>query len=232
MSTDTQFRVVIPSRNIDNLIPCVAAVRHNEAQLWGEHIIVVDDDETGRVGAFCQEERLTRIQGEKPFIFARNANLGLTHAFAVSDAAILLNDDAILKTRGGFSILHGMSRENPQYGILSASTNSAGNVNQYPKGNEGIRRDHCTLCFICVLITLQTWLKIGSLDERYCVDYGVEDGDYCYRARTAGRKLGIVDRCYVDHDCLVSTFRGHGGASFARNAELFRQKWGFAYESK
>lgn len=227
------YAVVIPSRSVENLRPCVEAMRENEPQLHGSRIIVVDDDETGCVADFCQEQQLTRVEGKKPFIFARNANLGLWLAFfSKSDRVILMNDDAILKSRWGFTSLAVCSGYNPTYGILSASTNSAGNVNMFPAGSDVIRREKRTICFICCLITRQLWEQIGPLDEDYCLDYGVEDGDYCYRARAAGYMLGIVDKCYVDHTTLKSTYRGDGHRSFEQNKHLFEEKWGFAYESR
>jgi GT2 family glycosyltransferase len=68
---------------------------------------------------------------------------------------------------------------------------------------------------------------VGYLDERYCLDYGVEDRDYCEAVNRAGLKVGVSDWCYVDHGSLTSSFRGDPKAprSFARNLELFKQKW-------
>jgi GT2 family glycosyltransferase len=226
------YAVVIPSRSLTNLEPCIAAIRENEPQQPDWQIYVVDDDETGQIKDFCEEEGLHRVEGIKPFIYARNANLGLAAAFKVNDRAILMNDDALLKSRGGFSALSVKSAYHHEYGILSAATNSAGNVNMFPCGSDGIRREKITICFICCLIHKRVWDKVGLLDEAYCVDYGVEDGDYCYRTRMAGFKLGIVDRCYVDHATLESTYRGRGHRSYEGNKRVFEQKWGFPYESR
>lgn len=226
------LKVVIPSREIENLEECVGAILKNDPNIQPSDIVVVDDDESGLISQFCAYSNLARVQGIKPFIFARNANLGLTEAFKTADHVILLNDDALLSTKRGFSMMEGEAIRNPQYGILSASTNVVGNVNQHPHGADNIRREFRTLCFVCVLIDRFTWQTVGPLDERYALDYGVEDGDYSYRARMAGRKLGIVDRCFVDHGSLRSSFRGKGHRSFQENKRLFREKWGFEYESR
>ncbi len=226
------YAVVIPSRTVANLEPCVAAIRENEPQLSPRYICVVDDDETGEVQLFCNKHELTRIWGKKPFIYARNANIGLDWAFGHANRVVLMNDDALMTSRWGFTNLAQASYYNQEYGILSASTNSAGNVNMFPCGSEGIRRERITICFICCMITRACWQQVGTLDENYCLDYGVEDGDYCYRARKAGFKLGIVDKCYVDHTTLTSTFRGNGHRSFEQNKKLFEEKWGFAYETR
>ena len=70
----------------------------------------------------------------------------------------------------------------------------------------------------------------GLLDERYCLDYGVEDRDYCEQVRAAGLKVGVHDGCYVDHGSLVSTFRGDPKTpkSFQQNLALFKAKWGLS----
>jgi hypothetical protein len=194
---------------------------------------VVDDDETGKIKEYCSEYGHTRVEGIKPFIYARNANLGLTQAFKLTDKAILMNDDAVLQSRGGFTVLSHRSFANQEYGILSAATNSAGNVNMFPCGSDGIRREKVTICFICCLISKRVWDRVGPLDEAYCVDYGVEDGDYCYRARAAG--FQARDRGSVlcgSHVTLKSTYRGNGHRSYEGNKKVFEEKWGFPYESR
>jgi GT2 family glycosyltransferase len=95
--------------------------------------------------------------------------------------------------------------------------------------NVGLREvDEVT--FVCVFIPRRTILKVGMLDERYCLDYGCEDKDYSYAIRKAGLKVGVHDGCFVNHAELVSTFRGDPKrpASFQKNLSLFREKWGVA----
>src|ERR1700693_4765766 len=74
---------------------------------------------------------------------------------------------------------------------------------------------------------LRRWFdRVGLLDERYCLDYGVEDLDYCEACRRAGLKVGVFDHCYVDRRSLASSFRGDPSAprSFAKNKALFDRK--------
>ena len=82
--------------------------------------------------------------------------------------------------------------------------------------------------FICVLIPRRTIECVGLLDERYCIDYGVEDNDYCQMVKSAGLRCAVYDYCFVDHGSLRSTFRGDPYAyrSFAQNQRLFCEKWG------
>ena len=221
------FSIIIPSKSAANLVPCIRAIR--EA---GEtaRIIVVDDgvnweEASQMVGAKARFEVQRKI-GTEPFVFARNVNIGIRAAG--EDDIILLNDDALLKDRIGFSKLALAHMDNPGYGCIGAVTNLTGQPLQQPQC-KGLREvPH--IAFVCVFIPRTTINRIGLLDERYCIDYGVEDRDYCEAITRAGLKVGVLDTCFVDHGSLTSTYRGHPESpkSFAKNYELFKAKWGVA----
>lgn len=216
--------VIIPSKTAANFLPCAEAVRRHEPEAT---IRLIDD---GIDLSWLPRPDLMPCyghKGEKPFIFARNCNKGILEAGR--DDVVILNDDAILETPGGFTLLQKAAEANPEYGIIAATTNNVGNRNQYPKG-KGLRQDPTMVCFVCVLIPRTTIDRVGLLDERYCLDYGCEDNDYCETIRRAGLKIGIHDGCYVDHGSLTSSFRGDPkrSASYAKNHELFKKKWGIA----
>lgn len=235
--------VIIPSKTISNLEPCVQAVRANEPDV---EIVVIDDGvgltHRDAFEAFNQRHsRVSVIGGVRPFVFSRNVNLGLRFAltsfsgtnargeFVVDpprhDGAVVLNDDAILQTPGGFSLLAQSAAEHPEYGIIAATCNNVGNVNQWPQGI-GLREDPRMVCFVAVYIPRTTIETVGLLDERFGSG-GFEDDDYCVRVRRAGLRIGIHDGCYVDHGSLVSTFRGPAGPGYnPRAADIFREKWG------
>lgn len=208
--------VIIPSRVVSNLQPCVAAVKKHEP---GCRVIVIDD------GLANRDEDALYIDGAKPFIFARNMNIGIRAAG--EDDVILLNDDAILETPGGFSLLQKAAAENPEYGVIASTTNNVGNTNQFRKGI-GLRREKRMVCFVAVLIPRRAIEKVGLLDERY-VAYGADDDDWCLRARLAGFQIGIHDGCFVDHKSLPSTFRDltkTASQRYGNGIEIFKQKWG------
>ncbi len=163
---------------------------------------------------------------ESDFVFARNVNIGIESAG--SDDVVLLNDDALLKSSGGFAAMQRATQEHPEYGLVSATTNNVGNPNQNPlAGIVGLREEPRVCCFVCVFIPRRTINKIGLLDERF-VGYGGDDDDYCLRVRRAGLKLGILDGVFVDHLSLPSTFRGdpRSPGDYSANHELFKAKWG------
>lgn len=216
--------VVIPSRNDANLGVCLTAIRANEriSQPW---VAVIDDGLRDRKR--FEEYHTMVLDGQKPFIFARNANIGIRWAVEIMNRdVLLLNDDAILMTSGGFSLLEAAVIAHPQYGLVSAAVNNVGNLNQHPQGL-GLRDEPRMVCFAAVYIPRMTVERIGYLDERFDC-YGFDDDDYCARVRQAGLRIGIFDGCVVDHAKLPSTFRSAGGpgGDLKRGAEIFREKWG------
>jgi GT2 family glycosyltransferase len=233
------FAVVVPSRNVNNLVRCVAAVWQNEPRC---RIIVVDD---GLPLEALKDLDLEIVPGIKPFVFARNCNLGISQAFSApvtydvtahsagcpvavndpnADGVILLNDDALLTTPGGFTALSEQAAAHPEYGIIAAACNNTGNLNQNPQG-KGLRDESRMVCFTCVYIPRQTLDAVGLLDQRF-EGYGLDDDDMCLRIRNAGLKIGIYDGCVVDHKTLHSQYRGTGGGDFRPNLEIFKAKWG------
>jgi glycosyltransferase involved in cell wall biosynthesis len=216
------FSVVIPSARASNLVECVRALLANEPELPPERIVVVDD------GARAEAEPLLPgvrwVAGEKPFVFARNANIGIR---AAATDVVLLNDDACLVSPHGLSQLAEVVRQHPELGVCSAGiTGVVGNPRQRVLAQPGLRYEHDSLAFVCVYLPWHIYADIGALDERF-TGYGFEDTDYCLRLRTAGRRLGIWDACIVDHSGrLPSTFRARPDitAAFAHNQQLFRQK--------
>lgn len=215
------FSVIIPSRNASNLATCVMAVRRAEPT---SDIVVVDDGIDWSEAGYLKH-RVRVVEGVKPFVFARNMNLGIR---ACAGDVVLLNDDAILETAFGFHELEEASKAHPEFGVISAVTNVVGNLAQQPR-DAGLREEPRTLAFVCVYISRATIDHVGLLDERFS-SYGWEDNDYCRRVREAGLKLGIFDDCFVDHSSLHSTFRGlpHAAGDIAAGREIYRAKWGDA----
>lgn len=214
------YSVIIPSKNINNLRVCVQAIRDMQP---GAEIIVIDDGLTDYI------QGCAYIQGIKPFVFARNVNLGI--AAAQRNDVVILNDDAVLKTRHGFTVLESACAFNQQYGLIAATTDVAGNPNQNFRSTVtiphlfGVREDLRMVCFVCVYIPRVTIDAVGLLDERY-VGYGLDDDDYCFSVRKAGLKIGICDGCFVNHSTLHSSYRYGKRADFSGNLKLFIEKWG------
>jgi hypothetical protein len=252
------FFVIIPSKLISNLVPCVQAVLRHEPNLNPANIIVVDDglehtDESWEAVGGC-----TFVQGVKPFVFAQAINRGIMATLPKFDVTchddreerfmlgqatstvIAHNDDALLKTHEGFTLLCKALRENREYGLIGATTNITGQPLQFRREGGGIAgagvrgglldglRPVPHFAFICVAIPARTMNKVGLLDSRYSLDYGCDDADYCEAVTRAGFKVGVMDSVFVDHGSLTSTYRGDPKTpkSFKQNLGLLMQKWG------
>lgn len=206
------YSVVIPSRNIANLNACVGAIR-----AMGEscRIVVVWDgdgsteDVLGKLAEIPAPDGsvLTAIPGEKPFIFARNCNIGIRAA--APDDVILLNDDALLRAVEGFKLLSEVMHNHPEYGAMCPgfTHGSVGTKNLINRGRMYPAEEKEMLVFACAYIPRSTIDRIGLLEERFAVNaggpgprgYGLEDDDYSLRIRHAGLKLGVYDGVLVDH---------------------------------
>lgn len=219
----TDWRVVILSARAENLVPCVHALLQQETALRAEHVIVVDDG--ARDGAERLLPPVSWVAGRKPFVFARNANIGI-HAAAPADV-LLLNDDARLLTPGGISRLAALMAERTDIGLCSAAIQGVvGNPRQWPAGTGTIRLESDTLAFVAVFIPRTVYQRLGDIDERF-VGYGWEDNDYCARARAAGLACAVADVCVVDHSGdLPSTFRTRPDVleQFNINRRLYERK--------
>lgn len=212
--------VIIPSRTLTNLKACVEAVWKHEPTA---RVIVVWDQ--SRNNPDMPPADMFEVHTvDSPFVFSKSVNIGL--AAAGTDDCVVANDDSLLQSPGGFSLMQQAAVDYPEFGIIGATCNNVGNVNQHPKGI-GLREDRRMVCFVGVLIPRRTIDTVGLLDEEF-TGYSHQDDDYCVRVRRAGLKIGIHDGCYLDHKTLVSTFRGPGGpgGSLTVGAEIFRRKWG------
>jgi GT2 family glycosyltransferase len=148
------------------------------------------------------------------------------------ESLVLLNDDAILQTTNGFGVMAEAAEKDTNIGVISSTTNLAGNLNQRPKGI-GLRRESKSLAFVCVLIPKRTIDRIGWMDERFGgvspkgeVIYGQCDRDYCRRVREAGLVTAIHDGCFVDHKSLPSSFVALNRRNSRVSAVIYEEKWG------
>lgn len=217
--------VVIPSRTTTNAARCIEAVRRNERHM---PIVLVWDKSNNNPE---QVPEITRggvdvIEVDHPFCFAKNVNIGIR---AIGDLSpIILGDDGLLMTAGGFTDMAIAAEKNPEYGVISASISGfVGNRNQQHTGIGGLRDEPRMVCFIAALIPRRVIEKVGLLDEDF-VGYGADDDEMCLRARRAGYKIGVFDGCIVEHGTLPSTFRSRPdcGVLFQQNMELFKRKFG------
>lgn len=212
------FSVVISAGNPSNLVACVRAVMDCEPALDPQKIIAVHDG--ARVGAEAMlPPEVTWLDAPLPFIFARNLNIGIR---ACSDDVVIMEDDGLLQTPSGLSLL---SRHSAGYGLLASSTNYGCNQRQYRQPGGAIREEPGMVIWVCIYVPRSTIDLIGLMDERF-TGYGFDDDDYCLRIRKAGLKIGIDDSCFVDHLALPSFWRKRDvSADMESNRVIFEEKW-------
>jgi GT2 family glycosyltransferase len=218
------FDVVILSALVNNLVPCVRSLLEHEPGLRPGQIIIVDDG--ARLGGEALLPAVRWVGGVKPFIFARNANLGICSS---DSDVILLNDDAQLVTFCGLSKLAAEARRHQDLAFCSAAVRGfVGNPEQLERRSDSLRWASRELAFVCVYIPARVYRQLGALDEQF-TGYGFEDNDYCLRARRQGLRLGVFDGCVVEHGTSArSTFRmkNNFGTLYRYNERLFLTKWG------
>lgn len=245
----SNLAVIVLSKTASNLVPCIAAMRKHEPEA---RIIVVDDGVDFSMdfeGPALRDGYLHITQGAKPFVFSRNVNLGILAAG--DDDVVLLNDDAILESPGGFSLMQRAAAQDERVGIIGAVTDLTGQPHQRRTRSEAIEKvarnapsyglravDH--IAFVCVYIprrTINALAKLtaelpslltgGYLDERYCAGYGSEDLDYCMQCRKIALCVCVHDGCFVNHSSLHSSFRGapETAGNIWANHRILRAKW-------
>jgi len=218
----TRWSVVILSAKTTNLRGCIRSLIANEPGLTPDRIVVVDDG----ARASCGDLPVRWVEGKKPFIFARNANLGI--AACGKDDVVLMNDDAELATIGGFSKLHERWSQRPNIAAISPVIDGiVGNPNQRLHSPNALRQEFGMLCFVCVYLPRRAISSIGLLDERF-TGYGYDDSDWCRRATLQGWDLWIDETCVVRHERnCTSTYRTRPDIAALSRAsmDIYNRKW-------
>lgn len=164
--------------------------------------------------------RWTIVPGVSPFIYARNANIGIRQV--PHGDVILVNDDVTFTSDGFVSDLAEAAARYPRLGILSPLVmGGVGNPLQAYSLSWGNRFtiSEERLAFVCVYIKRCVLDEVGPLDERF-FGYGGDDDDYCARVQRAGYLLGVTPEVVVRH--------GFGGA---RSSSSFERTMGNTRES-
>jgi hypothetical protein len=161
---------------------------------------------------FTSWKRWCYLDGAEPFVFARNANLGITAAG--DDDVFLVNDDVQWTRADCLRDLARNAYSSPDIGILSPQfMGGVGSALQSVRAHlNELTYSEERLCFTGVYIKRSTLTRVGPLDERYD-GYGSDDDDYCRRVRAVGLRLAVTPEVVMQH----GFGRLNATASFARS---------------
>jgi len=158
------------------------------------------------------------VLGVEPFIFARNANIGLNR---VHGDVLLMNDDCELISPV-LEIMGSICEKNLNIGILSPQIEGAVGGNSLQKVHKSDLEYEISkkrLAFPCVYIPHRTLQTVGTIDERFS-GYGFDDDDYCYRVQQNGLDLGVTGMVIVRHG-----LDGKMSSSFLRKMNKWEWYW-------
>jgi GT2 family glycosyltransferase len=220
MDASRRWVVVIPSNNAERLRRCVASIIDKHA-IAPTRIIVVDDG--AKKDWTDTDPKVVFVDGIKPFIYSRNANIGITAAG--DNDVVLLGDDVVVKTPLAFDILCETSSRARVGAVSAAIDGPVGNTLQRRHTTNTVRESGVQLCFVCVYLPRSALQIVGPLDEQFD-GYGFDDTDWCWRAQDKRLRLLIDDRVVVLHDekGAYRSLPDYNERS-ARNLELARKKW-------
>lgn len=219
--------IIIITKTVALLKQAVESIIYTHATSEAWELIVVDDGLAERP-AFNVSVKY--LDGEKPFCFARNVNIGIESANPDNDI-FLMNDDAFFITKDGLPMLREAICGHHRLGIVTPVFTSSertpsqrlGYLN--PANGLWIERDRY-LTFAAAYLRRELINEIGYLDETF-TGYGYEDNDFCLRSVLAGYELGVLPSVVMRHGNeygkTMLTFRTI--PDVPDNRELFVMKW-------
>ncbi len=194
--------------------------------------VLWDTEQSFGVRAVQRWSQWIEVDAGRKFAMAANANVGW-HCVPRDADILYAGDDTRIIEPDTIKRLQELAYSDPEIGILSPRiVGHAQTVQTHPNISP------ITFCplvaFVFVYIKREVIDKIGYLDERF-EGYGVEDIDYCYRARLAGFKIGVAKDISVKHGVNGHTYgstfikvRGEEqmGKDDRANWTRFADKWG------
>lgn len=217
------WSVVIPSRDDQKVLDCVAGLIATHPAIRADQIAIVSDGLS--LLTRWRLRGLTWVNGARPFNFSRAVNTGVAATHPDSDI-VILGDDVQLATPRAIdrlaSACDGAAAIAPEVvGVCGQPAQRAGS---------GMSEAEW-LAFICAYIPRYAWNVVGPLDERF-IGYGYDDVDWCKRARKELTTFGAPPRLKIAHDVRAihlqdSSYRSRDDwrERYAQNRKIYEEKW-------
>lgn len=200
--------VIIVSKGLDTMLEfCIRNVNQALAvavEMSQSHIVLVDNASPFPYDFTCDDGKIRTIRFDSPASFAKACNRAASSCS--NDLYLFLNNDVLLAERAILSMARVLS-ESPRVGICGSrllfpdhSIQHCGVL--FGKGDRGPY--HCyrtcpahlvpratgefqAVTGACMLVKNQVWQEAEGFDESY--PFGLEDIDFCLRARQRGWKV-------------------------------------------
>ena len=237
--------IIIPVLNQrDMTLECIEAIRETTHVC---EIVIVDNGSAPPFKApFTGYVETTVIRNEENKGFPAAVNQGIRAA--KGDVIILMNNDVIVTL--GWAGMLTAALEN--FSIVGPVTNYAAGMQKvqaeaYTSKDElnkaaanwaeevgGEMQEVNFIIGFCMTFRKSLFDEIGEFDESLWPCSG-EEVDFCFRARSAGHRIGIVTGCYVHHEGsrTFQDMQESGAVDYAevckRNDEHLEAKWGKNY---
>lgn len=243
---EKKITVIIVSRGLETMLRyCIEHVYRNFNELGDYadyHIVIVDNASSFPYGAFRFEGNcLTSIRLDQDTSFSEACNIAVKSSPSID--YLFLNNDVLLAEKTIASMLDVFDR-NPQMGICGTrllfpdgTLQHAGVV--FGLGERGpYHRDrglpghlvpqlgqyYQAVTGACMLVRHQVWDQIDGFDK--CYDFGLEDIDFCLRARQKGWKVYCVQKTESLHFEAMTTGRIERDV---HSRKIFMEKWRGGY---
>lgn len=238
--------VVVSYNGLDLIRRCLGSVLA-DTSYPRYRVVVVDNASEPPVPAYLQslqdrDPRVRVILNDTNLGFSAANNLGLAD-LGDSEFIVLLNNDTVVPPGWLGRLLRHAAR--PEVGLVGPVTNWTGNearievsysdLADMPAFAEAYTREHRgrtfeikMLAMYCVAMRRSVFEQIGPLDERF--GQGLfEDEDYARRVKAAGYRVICAEDAFVHHYGRASFSQlpvAEYDALFARNRQLYEDKWG------
>jgi Predicted glycosyltransferases len=235
--------ILVTRDGLDYTRACVESIRRHTAAGSYELILVDNGSEDGTIDWAKAAPDIVLIENGCNAGFPKGCNQGA--AAASGDLLLLLNNDTLV-TPGWLDSMQRSLLSDPSIGAVGPVTNSAQywtqiashytTIEELERFSESVRmsagerpmEERLKLIGFCMLLRREAYDAAGGMDERFGIG-NYEDDDLSLRLRLLGYKLMLCRDTFIHHYGSVS-FRADSAMYvqlFARNNQLFREKWGF-----